>query len=42
MEDHVDVTVTTERRSSKAKSTRAVDARRQIFSGGAAGEYVTL
>ena len=43
MEDHVDVnTVTTEHRSCKAKSTRAVDARRQIFSGAAAGEYVTL
>ena len=41
MEDHVDVTVTTEHRS-KAKTTRAVDARRQIFSGGVAGEYMTL
>ena len=39
MEDHVNVTVTTER---TRKSNRVADAKRQIFSGATAGEYVTL
>ena len=43
MEDHVNVTVTTEVTTERTwKSNRVADARRQIFSGATAGEYVTL
>lgn len=42
MEEHVNVTVTTEQQCCNDKSTRAVDARRQIFSGATAGERVTV
>lgn len=39
MEDHVDMSVTTDQKNCETKSSRAVDARRQIVSGAAAGEY---
>ena len=39
MEDHVNMSVTTDRQNCETKSTRVADARRQIFSGAAAGEY---
>ena len=41
MEDHVNVTMATER-TCKSKTSRVADARRQIFSGATAGIYVII